>query len=579
MNAGCLAGCLVAGGIRIGHDFSFNIERSELQSFGNVTINGTDVDTIRWYNQHDTLCSFQARDDIANLKTEDIEINQRPLGSFLGFILQIVHHNMTSIDIDFIIELVSFIDPARIETLVRAQLDFHEVTGELGMLLDNHCAQLRPEMFCPNGIVVRRIVYVESEATPQQIEAPCYSLIAMGNLQFPVPANFVKKGLQTIVIRTLPMNKLPWLVTCSEMVVQYILGPKHKWMNEIPSTTAFVVEYQVEDERLKIEFHPVSITGMTTAAQILNAHNLIQPEEGWTLFTDKNGQELVPECRVDVGDTIGVIDNIKPTIKTNDDISPTIPYQVAVEPQGSRPVQTDRIGECYQKIASLVENFIFATVGIPLHIADNESYSRIWKTVHHGPPIAFDEMQYYIQLLAHEASCTCIGAMSCSDLFTATALSAIATRTTERNLMAVLVAHHWRILLVDGLELRWCYSCTGLELHHEITTMINQLLPHRFESQTHLGSGVQGWCGWDALEAWMEFQNVKIAPETEQINPPLHQQVPAQWNTYHEKMTQHPIFSTQELGLILRTKWFKRIFFCLFFLSQSRARMEALSVT
>ena len=249
--------------IRIGQDFAFTIDRSELQSFGNVTINGTDVDTIRWYNQHDTLCSFQARDDIANLKTEDIEINQRPLGSFImGLIVQIVHRNMTPNDIDFIIELVSIVDPARIETLVNAQLDFYEVTGELGILLDNHCAQLSPEMFCPNGMIVKQIIYVDKEAMPQQIDAPCYSLIVMGYLQFPVPANFVKKGLQTIVIRTLPLNKLLWTVTCSEMVVKYTLDPKHKWINEIPSPAAFVVEYQVEDERLKIEFHPVSITGL-----------------------------------------------------------------------------------------------------------------------------------------------------------------------------------------------------------------------------------------------------------------------------------------------------------------------------
>ena len=295
----------------------------------------------------------------------------------------------------------------------------------------------------------------------------------------------------------------------------------------------------------------------------MNAHNLIQPEEGWTLFTDKNGQELVPECNVDVGDTIGVIDNIKPTIKTNDEISPTIPYRVVEETQGSRPVQTDWIGECYQKIAPLVENFIFATVDLPLHIADNECYSRIWQTVHHGPPIAFDEMQYYIRLLAHETSCTCIGTMRCSDLFTAPVINAIAIGTGKK-LMAVLVAHHWRILFVDGLELHWFYSCTGLELHHEITTMVNQLPPDRFESHTHLGSGVEGWCGWDALEAWMEFHNVKIQPETEQISPPLHQQVPAQWMTYHEIMTRHPIFSIQELALVFRTMWFKRILSCIY---------------
>ena len=92
--------------------------------------------------------------------------------------------------------------------------------------------------------------------------------------------------------------------------------------------------------------------------------------------------------------------------------------------------------------------------------------------------------------------------------------------------------------------------------------MVNQLLPAGYESFTHLGSGVQGWCGWDPLEAWIEFRNVKVEPDSVPINPPLHQQVPAQWVMYHDTMTGHPLLSTQELALILRTRWFKRILSC-----------------
>ena len=64
--------------IRIGPDFAFSIDRAELSTFGEVVINGSHVDTIKWYNQHGTLCTFQARDDIANLITEDVDINQQP---------------------------------------------------------------------------------------------------------------------------------------------------------------------------------------------------------------------------------------------------------------------------------------------------------------------------------------------------------------------------------------------------------------------------------------------------------------------------------------------------------------------
>ena len=101
-----------------------------------------------------------------------------------------------------------------------------------------------------------------------------------------------------------------------------------------------------------------------------------------------------------------------------------------------------------------------------------------------------------------------------------------------------------------GKHLHWFYSvssCEGLELHHKITTIIDHLLPAGFESFTHLGTGVHGWCGWDALEAWTQFQNIRLEPDHEPIRPPLHQQVPAQWNRYHDAMTDHPVLSTQEL--------------------------------
>ena len=551
--------------IRIGQDFEFSIERAELLSFGAATINGSDVDTIRWYNQHGTVCSFHARDDLANLIIEEIGINQQPplvlyTNPRVGIILQVIHRNMTSNDVDFIIEYVPFVEPARIGTLVNAQLDFYEVTGELGLVMDKHGTHLSSEMLCPNGLIVRQIIYVDDESLHSQLNSPCHSLIVIGCLQFPVPANFVQKGRQLVEIRTVPMSKLPWKVTCSENVVKYTLENAHQWIEQTPNTTAFVVEYRVEDETLLIEFHEVAISGITTAAQILDAHKLMQPDDGWTLFTDKHGQELLPGCLIEVGDIIGIIDNISPNEVPKEPISPTLPYCVIDEHQGSRPV-TDRTHESFLKIAMQVEAYLYTSTDIPTCLMTDHCAARIWQTVNHGPPIARDEMLFYINCLAEETGCFSLGVKTCKELFSEQSINAIASGKGQQ-LMAVLVAQHWRILSVHNKELHWFYSCDGLELQHQITTMVNQLLPPRYESHTHLGSGVNGWCGWDALEAWIEFRNVKITPDNEPINPPLHQQVPAQWMVYHDTMTGHPLLSAQELALILRTRWFKRILSC-----------------
>ena len=265
------------------------------------------------------MCSFQARDDIANVITEDIDINQQPplvlyTNPRICIILQIVHRNMTSTDVDFIIEFVPFEEPARIGTLVNAQLDFYAVTGELGIIIDKNGARLSSEMFCLNGMVVRQIIDVEDELIHTNNSLPCYSLIVIGFLQFPVPATFIQKGRQTVEIRMVPMSKLPWKVTNSENVVKYTLENDHPWIEQTSNNTAFVVEYRVEDEKLMIEFHEVAIHGITTAAQLLDAHKLIQPDDGWTLFTDKHGQELLPGCIIEVGDTIVTIGIILTTL-------------------------------------------------------------------------------------------------------------------------------------------------------------------------------------------------------------------------------------------------------------------------
>ena len=550
--------------IRIGQDFAFSIERAELLTFGDVVINGSDVDTIRWYKQHGTLCSFQARDDIANLITEEVDINQQPplvlyTNPRIGIILQIVHQKMTSIDVDFIIEFVPFVDPARIGTLVNAQLDFYSVTGKLGTIIDKHGAPLSSEMFCLNGMVVRQIIFVDDEMVQANNSQPCYSSIVIGFLQFPVPATFIQKDRQMVDIRTIPMSKLPWNVTNSENVVKYTLQNDHPWNAQTANNTAFVVEYRVEEETLMIEFHEVAVHGITTAAQLLEAHQSMQPDDGWTLFTDKHGQELLPGCIVVVGDTIGIIDNIVTTDVRNP-ISPTIPYCVTDENHGSRPVADTTHGKLLQ-IAKKIEAKRFTSTDIPEYFLSNPCAARIWQTVNHGPPIARDEMTFYINSFAEETGCQSLEVTTGDELFSEHSINAIACGK-ENQLMAVLIAKHWRILYVHKQNLHWFYSvssCEGLELHHQITTMVNQLLPAGYESFTHLGSGVQGWCGWDALEAWIQFRNVKIDPDSEPINPPLHQQVPAQWMTYHDAMTGHSLPSTQELALILRTRWFKCI--------------------
>ena len=547
--------------IRIGQGFAFSIERAEMLTFGEVVINGSDVDTIRWYNQHGTLCSFQARDDIANLITEEVDINQQPplvlyTNPRIGIILQIVHRKLTSIDVDFIIEYVPFVEPARIGTLVNAQLDFYAVTGELGIIIDKHCAHLSSEMSCINGMVVRQIIYVDDALAPTNNSQPCFSLIVIGFLQFPVPATFIQKGCQLVDIRKTPMSQLPWNVTNSENVVKYTLQNDHQWNAQTSNNTAFVVEYRVEEEKLMIEFHEFAVHGITTAAQLLDAHKLIQPDDGWTLFTDKHGQELLPVCIIEVGDTIGIIDNIA-TVEVQEPISPTIPYCVTDENQGSRPV-ADRTHEKLRQIAKKIEANRFTSSDIPEYISSSQSAARVWQTVNHGPPIARDEMTFYVNCFAKETGCQSLEVTTGDELFSQRSINAIACGQ-EQQLIAVLVATHWRILYVHQKNLHWFYSVSSsedLELHHQLTNIVNQLLPAGYESFTHLGSGVQGWCGWDALEAWIQFRNIKVEPDSEPINPPLHQQVPAQWMTYHDTMTGHPRLSIQELALILRTRWF-----------------------
>ena len=302
-----------------------------------------------------------------------------------------------------------------------------------------------------------------------------------------------------------------------------------------------------------------AVHGITTAAQLLDAHKLIQPDDGWTLFTDKHGLELLPGCIIEVGDTIGIIDNIA-TVEVQEPISPTIPYCVTDENQGSRPV-ADRTHEKLRQIAKKIEANRFTSSDIPEYISSSQSAARVWQTVNHGPPIARDEMTFYVNSFAKETGCQSLEVTTGDELFSQRSINAIACGQ-EQQLMAVLVATHWRILYVHQKNLHWFYSVSSsedLELHHQLTNIVNQLLPAGYESFTHLGSGVQGWCGWDALEAWIQFRNIKVEPDSEPINPPLHQQVPAQWMTYHDTMTGHPLLSIQELALILRTRWFRGV--------------------
>ena len=108
---------------------------------------------------------------------------------------------MTSIDVDFIIEFVPFVEPARIGTLVNSQIDFHSVTGELGTIIGKHGAHLSSEMFCLNGMVVRQIIHVDEAMVQTNNYQPSHSLIVIGPLQFPVPVTFTQKGCQLVDIR------------------------------------------------------------------------------------------------------------------------------------------------------------------------------------------------------------------------------------------------------------------------------------------------------------------------------------------------------------------------------------------
>ena len=558
--------------IRIGPDFAFSIDRAELLTFGEVVINGSHVDTIKWYNQHGTLCTFQARDDIANLITEDVDINQQPplvlyTNPRIGIILQIVNRKMTSIDVDFIIEFVPFVEPARIGTLVNSQIDFHSVTGELGTIIDKHGAHLSSEMFCLNGMVVRQIIHVDEAMVQTNNYQPCHSLIVIGPLQFSVPVTFTQKGRQLVDIRMTPMTELPWIVTSSENVVKYTLQNEHHWNAQIANNAAYVVEYRVHNEKLLIEFHEVAVHGMTTAAQLLEAHKLLQPDDGWTLFTDKHGKELLPGCIVEVGDTIGIIDNIVTTELKSEPISPTIPYHVTDENHGSRPVVDKTQGERREKekfvkdMYRLIEDCVadLKFLELPSNCPNSSPQSaRVWLTLQHGPAIAHDEMSFYISLLSNKASVENLGVWTCQDFF-----------NFDGKVAAILINDHWRVLYLEdkkpGLIIHWFYSYRTSDNDRKISNTFQTVFqnisthPRSVETVTHLGVGLYGWCGFDALSDWCNYLQVVLNPqECTRLVTPLHCSVQADWFAYHTAMN-HPQASTTEFALISRTEWFAHI--------------------
>ena len=72
--------------------------------------------------------------------------------------------------------------------------------------------------------------------------------------------------------------------------------------------------------------------------------------------------------------------------------------------------------------------------------------------MNHGPPIARDEMIFYINSFAEETGCQSLGVTTCEELFSELSIDAIACGK-ENQLMAVLVAQHWRVLYVHKKKL------------------------------------------------------------------------------------------------------------------------------
>ena len=248
-------------------------------------------------------------------------------------------------------------------------------------------------------------------------------------------------------------------------------------------------------------------------------------------------------------------------------ISPTLHYQVdsgnEIECREKEQFATDM----YRLIEDCVADFKLLE-DLPNNCPNNSpQFARVWLTLQHGPAIAYDEMSFYISMLSNKTSCENLGVWTCQDFFKPEVLRrAICTTNYDGKVAAILINDHWRLMYLEdkkpGLIIHWFYSYRTSDKDRKISDAFQIVLqnmsihPRPIETVTHLGVGLFGWCGFDALSDWCNHVQIELKPhECTRMATPLQCRVQADWFAYHTAM-QHPLTSTIEFALISRTEWF-----------------------
>ena len=212
--------------------------------------------------------------------------------------------------------------------------------------------------------------------------------------------------------------------------------------------------------------------------------------------------------------------------------------------------------DIYRPVRSHLSQFEYLSAP-PVELHQHVKLSRVWQTCQHGPSIALDEMNFIIRQVAHATDCVNLGSWTVDQVFDREVLSLFEEPMEQiGKVSALLFNQHWRLIYIDSTvnpqELHWFYSYLTSDVDRTLTDAFKQAM-HIY---IHLSPTNIGWSGWDGVDALCAYLNKR--PEIDlrrRIGTPLHETVPADWESYHTRM-QHPDNGVQELALILGTQWF-----------------------
>ena len=249
------------------------------------------------------------------------------------------------------------------------------------------------------------------------------------------------------------------------------------------------------------------------------------------------------------------------------EVSPTLPFQIK-----SIDDSTAREPSLEDDLRLLLGEHINDThviQGIPDDkVHWNDQMKRMWQTTFHGPAIAQDEMTFYLELVARRGQLDNFGAWSCCQILRKEAIDAFMNNSKTRGkIAAVLVNKHWRIIYIEPnvrKHIHWFYSYRAGDADRKISEAFKSACERAsgsvIDQTTHLGVGICGWCGWDAIEACLNHLDVQIFPHEIRVQGVSFETFAPEiaWCEYHDSM-QHPIQSIQILSLLLRTLWLQEI--------------------